>query len=198
MNTNFLTLPNRQNLNFDIEQVSKDIKRLSYADINKLRDSLTGEMSRSMRSQIRYLAALFPNLSLKDCADRIAYIIDNRNLYPKEVRLILEGRSLYNPQKHTTEIPFESIQTIGRVLLNGGKFITAVKASGVCKDTVKAIDDFLGVTRAWDDRALDTAIDGLREGWSVRQLAAVLQIPKTTAHRLMIKAREVLEELGEM
>jgi hypothetical protein len=196
--TTLVLASQRANARFDSEAVSAHIDRLSYADVTTLSDALTGEMTRTLRAQIRYLAALFPEMTLNQAADTIAWVINNRNLYPRDVRLILDARSMADPSRHTNEVPFAAIQTVGRVLVSGGTRVTAARASGLSIDTVVAIDDYLGMSQAWYDRAIETAIAGMREGWSVRKVAAVLGVSKSTAHRLMVRARDVLVELGEV
>ena len=71
-------------------------------------------------------------------------------------------------------------------------------ASGVSIDTVRSIDEYLGLSERHDERLMDATVSAVRDGWSVRQLAKNSDLSKTTAHRYLQKARSVLVEIGEV
>jgi len=125
-------------------------------------------------------------------------ILNNRSITVSDVRLILDGRALYDPSKKTNEVPVERIQTVGRLLTEGATKAAAADAAGVSIDTVDSIDQYLGLTLAWRDRMLTFACDAVREGVSVRRFGERENLPKSTAHRMMVQARAILIELGEL
>jgi hypothetical protein len=178
--------------------VVEELQRLGYVDLRSLADTFEGDASRSSRARLRYLAALLPDLDRRRLAEAITGIIANRNLTPGDIRLILDGRSLANPSQRTREVPIEAVQTIGRMLVRGETHVETARAARVSVNTVEAIDGFLGLTQSYQDRLMDDAVNGVREGWSVRQLARTSNISKSQAHRLMVRAREVLVEIGEV
>jgi hypothetical protein len=189
----------RLRMPYDIDApVTEELKRLSYLDLVSLRDEFEGDWARTSRAHLRYLAALFPSLSLGALAQTIHDIVANPNLPVGDVRLILQGRSLADASRSVERVPVEAIQAVGQVLMRGGDKTAAARASRVSIDTVEAIDNFLGLTQRHEDRQMDAAVAAVREGLSVRQLADMLSTSKSTAHRLMQRARSVLVEIGEV
>ncbi len=178
--------------------VVQELRRLGYIDIHTLSDAFDGDTSRTSRARLRYIAALLPDLDRKTLSVTITGIVANPNLTEGDVRLILDGRSLADPTQRTREVPIESIQTIGRLLTAGVSQAEAARAARVSLNTVEAVDDFLGLTQAYQDRLMDDAVLAVREGWSVRELARIAEVSKSQAHRLMQRAREVLIEIGEV
>lgn len=178
--------------------VVKELRRLGYIDLHAAVDELSDMTVRTGRAHLRYLAALLPDLDRNTLAQAIAGIVSNNFLPERDVRLILDGRSLQDPTRRTNEVPIEAIQTVGRLLAGGRGVREAARAARVAKNTVLAIDNFLGLTTAYADRMMDAAVLAVREGWSVRELAKDAGISKSQAHRLMVKAREVLVEIGEV
>lgn len=175
-----------------------ELERMGYIDLHRFSDEFEGETSRSSRAQMRYLAALLPDLDRGKLARAIAAIVDNPNLLERDIRIILDGRSLADPSRRTREVPIEAIQTVGRMLMRGETIEETARAARVSVNTVEAIDGFLGLVQARKDHLLDDAVVAIREGWSVRQLARTSNISKSQAHRLMVQAREVLAEIGEV
>lgn len=178
--------------------VARELETLGYVDLRKVASSIEDDYGVRLRAHIRYIAALLPHLDKRVLAEALHSIINNRAITLSDMRLIIDGRALYDPSRRTNEVPIERIQTVGRVLMNGGTKAAAAVAAGVNPDTVDAIDNFLGMTRAYDDKILSSAIDALREGWSVRRFADSLGLSKSTAHRVYVRARGVLAELGEV
>jgi hypothetical protein len=109
-------------------------------------------------------------------SEAITGIVSNPNLTEGDVRLILDGRSLSDPQQRTREVPIEAVQTIGRMLTRGETQAESARAARVSLNTVEAIDEFLGLTQAYQDRLMDSAVLAVREGWSVRQLARDIEV----------------------
>jgi hypothetical protein len=178
--------------------VVKELRRLGYIDLHTAVDALDDMSVRTARAHVRYLAALLPDLDRARLADAITAIVCNERLPHRDIRLILDGRSLTDPTHRTNEVPIEAIQTVGRTLSRGGGIREAARAARVGKNTVMAIDNFLGLTTAYQDKLMDDAVTAVREGWSVRELAATSGVSKSQAHRLTQRAREVLTEIGEV
>jgi hypothetical protein len=178
--------------------VVQELRRLGYIELRSLADTFEGDTTRSSRARLRYLAALLPDLPRNRLADAIAGIISNPQLTPGDIRLILDGRSLADPSQRTREVPIEAIQTIGRMLTCGEAHTEVARAARVSINTVEAIDAFLGLTQAYKDRLMDDAVSAVRGDWSVRELARYSGISKSQAHRLMVQARDVLVEIGEL
>jgi hypothetical protein len=172
------------------------VRELGYADFRQLFDSIAD--TRSVRAKVRYLAALFPSKSVPELASIIGGIISNPNWTDSDLRIVLEGRSLSNPSRETNEVPLYAIQEVGTVLIEGGTVREAARRSGVSVDTVEQIDNLLGIRQGIADRLMDAATAAVREGWTVRRLANVIGVSRSKAHRLMVDARSVLVELGEV
>lgn len=199
MNISNKIIARAQRVPYDPEApVVKELERLGYVELQSLADSFDGDTTRSSRARLRYLAALLPDLDRRRLADAITGILSNKNLTAGDIRLILDGRSLSDPSQRTREVPIEAVQTIGRMLTRGETHVETARAARVSVNTVEAIDAFLGLTQAYNDRLFDTAINAERDGWSVRELARHSNISKSQAHRLMVRAREVLVEIGEV
>ncbi len=165
---------------------------LAHTDLWDVNDS-----SSLVRSRVRYIAALMPTVDLPTAAKQIHAIIDNRSVTIADVRLILQGRSLADPSRRTHEVPFERIQHAGLLLSRGSSRNVAARVTGLSIDTVEAIDIYVGISDALDQARIARAVDAVRDGLSVRKFAAIVGVPVSTAHRMMIKARSVLAELGE-
>lgn len=153
---------------------------------------------RSIRSKVRYLAGLFPNVEGYALTDLIHGILGNVHLSVSDIGLILDGFSLNNPAKKTSEVPLDRIQTVGFMLQGGATHAATAQEAGVCLETVAAIDDYLGFSVRHEERLMDLTAMAIREGWSVRFLASEAGISKSSAHRYLRKAREVLREIGEI
>lgn len=194
-----LQMQDRKVMPYDSEApVVGELRRLGYIDLHTAVDGIDEMTVRSARAHIRYLSALFPDLDRVRLSQVIATVLCNERLPERDIRLILDGRSLQDPTRKTNEVPVEAIQTVGRVLMEGRGVRAAARAARVGKNTAQAIDNFLGLTTAYNDNLLDDAVVAVREGWSVRELARVAGVSKSQAHRLMVKARGVLVEIGEV
>jgi hypothetical protein len=147
------------------------------------------------RRKLRYLAALFPDLRAPELAKVLHGVVDNRHLSLQDVRLILEGRALNNPQTRMRETPVETLQSIGRLLMQGHNYASITKMLRVSIDTVKRIDHYCGISEARQNALLDAAILAVGDGESVRKFAARKGIAVSTAGRLLKQAREVIEEV---
>jgi hypothetical protein len=192
-------LTRAQGLPYDPEApVVEELRRLGYVELRNLADAFEGETTRSSRARLRYLAALLPDLDRRKLADALAAIISNPQLTPGDIRMILDGRSLSDPSQRTREVPIEAIQTIGRMLARGETNVETARAARVSVNTVEAVDGFLGLTQAYQDRLMDAAVVAVRESWSVRELARSINVSKSQSHRLMVQARGVLAEIGEV
>ena len=176
--------------------VREELSRLGRVDLRTFEHA--DGTPRSKRAQIRYLAAMLPDLNLVKLAEPIHAIIDNKELSVADLRIILDGRQLNDASKKTGEVPIGAIQTIGRVLADGGTLLAAAREAKVSVDTVVAIDEYLGLTERHEERLMDTAVSAVREGWSVRQLAKLSGMSKSRAHRYLSRARAVLVEIGEV
>jgi hypothetical protein len=178
--------------------VVKELKRLGYIELRSIIDEFDDTLTKTSRAHLRYLAALLPELDRNKLSQALTGIIANPGLLERDVRVILDGRSLADPTRRTREVPVEAIQTVGRMLSRGETHVETARAARVSVNTVEAIDGFLGLTIAYADKLMDAAVVAVRENWSVRQLAREVGISKSQAHRLMVQARSVLSELGEV
>lgn len=172
------------------------ITLLESADLFQEIDDFTD--IKAYRCKIRYIAALFPNKTIAELAVIIGDIINNRNLIYDDIRVILDGKSLDDSSKSTNEVCITSIQQVGSVLMSGGTLKEAAYAAKVSVDTVQSIDDMLHIRLSVLNSLMDCAMIACRELWSVRKLATVCNISKSRAHRLMVDAKAVLIELGEV
>jgi hypothetical protein len=181
---------------FDESPLVDELPSLEYAEIKELGDGET--VTRTMRAHIRYIAALFPDLSLAKVATRIHALLNNQHLTEDDIRLILQGRSIYDPTRLTNEVKFEKIQLVGSCLAKGMSARSTAITVGMSLQTVLNIDHFLGITKARESNLIQKACDAVRYGVTVRQFAQQVDEPKSTAHRIMVRARAVLAELGEL
>ena len=152
----------------------------------------------SARSRIRYMAALFPNKSVQEICVTISDILQGaKDLTASDVRSIVLGRDL-NTGHRTEEVDIERIQMTGKLLADGVCKTKISALAGVSRDTVQAIDWYLGISDALDQRRVALACDMIRDGVSSRLGASRLGVSKSQAHRYMVRARKVLLELGEV
>lgn len=150
------------------------------------------------RSRIRYLAALFPDKSFQDlCATVGGILQDARDLTASDVRAILAGRDLGTGSR-TDEVDIERIQMVGKLLREGKDKKGAAALAGVSRDTVQAIDWYLGISEALRQQRIAKACDLARDQVSTRKSAVVLGVSKSEAHRLLRRAKSVLAEIGEV
>lgn len=175
----------------ELQAFLAEAAHLTTADLTDLGDGLSGgPTTRRNRARVRYLAALLPNKSLHELADTIHYIMDNSHISITDVRNTLRGGK--------RDIPIERIQQVGQLLSKGESLRAIAKEVGISYDTVERIESFIGIAEARRLKLVDFACDAVREGWSVRTFASQAGIPKSTAHVIMGRAREVLVELGEV
>lgn len=150
------------------------------------------------RSRIRYLAALFPEQSFQELCATIGGILqDARDLTASDVRLILAGRDLGTGGR-TDEVDIERIQQVGKLLREGKPKTEIAKLAGVSRDTVQAIDWYLGLSEALRQQRIAVACDLVRDRITTRKAATVLGVSKSEAHRLLRRAKAVLAEIGEV
>lgn len=191
---------------------------LAELEHTNLREFATMSQSvRGSRSHVRYLAALWPDASMKELVERIFGLLNNKHLLPEDVRdilagvalsgkglsqtdinLLLQGKRLEDPTRHTREVPIQVIQTVGRCLQSGMALRATSNAVRCSYDTVARIDALLGLSQAYNDRMMDRAVNAVRDGVSVRKFATSEAISRSQAHRLMVDARKVLIEIGEI
>lgn len=175
------------------EDFTSFLSTAAYLTTEDLRDtssSLDGGVTRRDRARVRYLAALMPDKTLHEAAEAIHYVLDNRHLSTREVLDIVRGSG--------RDVPFEKIQQIGKLLASGESLRSTARTVGVAFGTVEAIENFLGIAEQRRLRMVDAACDAVRDGLSTRQFAAKQGIPKSSAHVLMVRGREVLREIGEL
>lgn len=168
-------------------------------DLREGRFSWQGNLTVSAaRSRIRYLAALFPDLPFQElCATIGAVLVEARDLTAGDVRSILAGRDLGTGSR-TDEVDIERIQLTGKLLREGRDKTATAALAGVSRDTVQAIDWYLGITEALRQKRIETACDLVRDKVSTRKAAVILGVSKSEAHRLLVRAKSVLAEIGEV
>lgn len=190
-------LPHPHNLPYDTDaEIKETLPLLEFIDPRTF--NLDTENHQRLRANIRYLAALFPHSSIKDLAVKIHGILGNSHISIEDLRLILQGKLLTDPSKSTREVPVATIQMIGRLLSEDMSVRRIAKDLKVSMQTVSTIENYLGIRQSYRDRLLDKAIQYARDNTSVRTFAKAEGINKTRAHELLVKARKVLVELGEI
>lgn len=177
--------------NDELAEFLEEAAYLTTDDISDLGEQFEAlGAGRRSRSRLRYLAALMPGRTLHELAGAIHYVIDNDNLGISDVRDVLRGGK--------RDVPLDKIQLVGALLSAGTSLRQTAKEAGVSYDTVERIESFIGIAEARRLKLVDFACDAVRESWSVRSFASKAGIPKSTAHVIMGRAREVLVELGEI
>jgi transposase-like protein len=167
------------------------------------------------RAHVRYLSALWPEATITELGQRIHDLLNNRNISFSDVmtvlrgervseraqlddlRIVLRGGQLGDAQRQRREVPVPVIQGIGRCLMGGMNLSETARMMRVSVDTVRAIEKFLGLRSAYQQRKLGAAVDAVRDGTSIRQFASTHGISKSSAELLFREARSVLVELGE-
>jgi hypothetical protein len=176
--------------NDELQDFLKEAAYLTTQDLADLGTQIeTLSATRRNRARVRYLAALMPEKSLHELANVIHYVMDNAHLTITDVRDILRGGK--------RDVPLEKIQKIGKSLIDGNSVRKTAIDIGVSYETVSRIESFVGIQEARRLKLVDFACDAIREGWSVRGFASAAGIPKSTAHLMMVRAKQVLQELGE-
>jgi hypothetical protein len=169
-----------------------------------------------MRAHIRYLAALWPDANMLDLTNRIHALINNSRLEFSDImtilrgerlsetaqlsdlRTVLVGGQLYNSQTKTNEVPVPTIQGIGRCLRDGMSLAETSRIMHVSVDSVRAVENLLGLRSAYLKKLEDRAVDAVRDAVSVRGFASANGITRARAESLLKTGRSVLVELGEV
>jgi transposase-like protein len=131
-------------------------------------------------------------------AHRIHGLVNNRNISIEDMRLILQGRRLNNPQIRTNEIPIPVIQAIGKSLREGTSLRATAKQLRVSYDTVENIERLLGIRSAFRMKQIDDAVDAVRSNKSIREFSRESGISRSRAQRILSHGRSILQELGEI
>jgi hypothetical protein len=176
--------------NEQLQEFLRESAYLTSADLQDMGDNLYGGVTRRNRSRIRYLAALMPEKNLHELATAIHYVMNNQHISVTDVRDIVRGKN--------RDLPFEKIQQVGKLLAEGYSLRLTSRTVGVSFDSVERIETFIGISETYRLKLVDFACDAVRSGWSIRQFAAKANIPKSTAHVVMKKAKSVLIEIGEL
>lgn len=158
-------------------------------------DFLSAERTELRRSEVRFIAALFPKVQFGELSDVVFDILDSDRLTRQDVRLILGGYSLHDASKRLNDTPIEVVQKVGEMLSEGCSQAEISRTIRVSEDTVYRIDRFLGLSDAWRMRKVQEAGYALEDGLSVREFGRRAGLSKSTAHRMMQEARSVSAEL---
>jgi hypothetical protein len=168
-----------------------------------------------MRANIRYLSALWPEATITDLGHRIHSLINNRNLsftdimtvlrgerlsetaQLQDLRVVLSGGKLHNAQEKTKEVPVPVLQGVGRCLRDGMSLLETARVMHISVDTVRSVDNLLGLRAGYANRLMDAAVDAVRDGVSIRTFANAHNISRGKTEVLFKKGRSVLVELGE-
>jgi hypothetical protein len=205
-------------LDREIGEDAEVLGLLAQLEHTNLRDfSGIGQSVKASRAAVRYLAALWPDATVRELTDRIYTLLNNRHLLPEDVRdvlngvslgtrdlspqdvkLLVDGRRLNDASKRTREVPIQVIQLIGRCLREGLTFRETARVARCSFDTVAAVDRLLGLRQAYLDKRFDRAVDAVRDGVSNRKFATLEGMSRSAAQRLMQQARTVLVEIGEL
>lgn len=189
--------PNPSTLNYDEEAEFIDtLPELEYVNVMDFDTDILENQSK-MRSKIRYLAALFPNEDLVKLTHRIHGLLNNTNLEVDTLRLILAGKKLSDPSQNTQETRIRIIQGIGQCLRQGMTLRATSREMKVSLDTVRNIEEYLGIRKAYQMKMIDKAVDAARIDMPVRSFSKKYNCSRTLAKRLLAKGNEILIELGE-
>ena len=203
------------NLPIDIEEseIIKVLNELEAFDLHVF-EKASSNVQR-MRANIRYLSALWPEANITELGHRIHTLINNRNLsfadvmtvlrgerlseaaQLQDLRVVLSGGKLHNAQEKTNEVPVPLLQGVGRCLRDGMSLAETARVMHVSIDTVRAVENLLGLRAAYANRLTDAAINAVRDGVSIRTFANTHNISKGKAESLLLQGRGVLRELGE-
>jgi hypothetical protein len=174
-----------------------------------------GSSVQRMRANIRYLTALWPDASIAELGQRIHGLLNNRQIsfsdimtvlrgerlsetaQLQDLRVVLSGGKLHNAQDKTNEVPVPVLQGIGRCLRDGMSLAETARVMHISIDTVRAVENLLGLRTAYQNRLIDSAVDAVRDGVSVRAFANKHNITKSKSEALLRQGRSVLVELGE-
>lgn len=154
------------------------------------RDAASGLLKgdSALRSNVRALASLTTGSSW-DAAVHVHSLLDNPNLSRVDVQNILDG--------HRNEVPFATIQKVGKMLRNGYSHTNIAEYAGVHRNTVAKIDKAVGATVAREDRLINHIIADMDEGtFSLRKFEEKTGVPFNIVRRLAKRAREIREELA--
>jgi hypothetical protein len=202
-------------LPIDLEEgtIMEVLAELEYIDLHVF-DPASSSAQR-IRANIRYLSAIWPEASITELGQRIHELMNNRNVSFSDVmtvlrgervseraqiddlRIVLRGGSIANAQRHSREVPVPILQGIGRSLRSGSKLTEIAREMHVSLDTVRAVENLLGLRSAYRQKLLAAAVDAVRDGISIRNFAHIHGLSKTTAERMLAEGRSVLVELGE-
>jgi hypothetical protein len=173
----------------------------AYTDVLEgtltLTDSAEWEGS-SVRTKLRYLAGMFPDVPVAGLPLAVATLlgVEGDAALLGRIRLVLSGFSISDPSRRTREPEVWRFQAAGGALIRGDGLMTAVSVSGLAKGTVVSMDSYLGLRDKREQDLIAAAVLAIDDGVSVRGFAARVGLPKSTAHRVMGRARVVTEELG--
>jgi hypothetical protein len=174
-----------------------------------------GSSVQRMRANIRYLTALWPEASIAELGQRIHGLLNNKQISFSDVmtvlrgerlsetaqlqdlRVVLSGGKLHNAQEKTNEVPVPVLQGVGRCLLDGLSLAETARVMHISVDTVRSVENLLGLRAAYQNRLIDNAVDAVRDGVSVRAFATKHNITKSKSEALLRQGRSVLVELGE-
>jgi hypothetical protein len=180
----------------DEAQFINELKILEYIDPLEFEQDNYGS-NMQVRSLIRYLVALFPNYTLAETANKIHALLNNKNIEIEDLRIILDGRHINNPQKRTKEVSFTKLQMIGKELREMKQYNAIAKNVGVAYDTVRHIDIYLGIKKSAQMALTGRAVDALRDGLSVRKFAKKENLSLAIAYKHIVQAQKILTELNE-
>jgi DNA-directed RNA polymerase specialized sigma24 family protein len=203
------------NLPIDIEEseILAVLNELESFDIHVF-EKANSSVQR-MRANIRYLTALWPDASMTELGQRIHALINNRNLdfadvmtvlrgerlsetaQLQDLRVVLSGGKLHNTQEKTNEVPVPVLQGVGRCLRDGISMAETARVMHISIDTVRAVENLLGLRSAYLNNLTDAAVQAVRDGLSIRVFAAKHNVSKGKAESLLAQGRSVLQELGE-
>ena len=115
----------------------------------------------------------------------------------QDLRVVLSGGKLHDAQDKTNEVPVPVLQGVGRCLRDGMSLAETARVMHISIDTVRSVENLLGLRAAYQNRLTDSAVDAVRDGVSVRAFANKHSITKSKAEALLRQGRGVLVELGE-
>ena len=160
-----------------------------YLDTFALCETANIYTARTIRARIRYLAALFPTMPTVDLPRAIHTLLggDLRVQELRDIRFIVKGLSIRDGRS-LGEPPIERIQMAGGMLARGETYMSTAAATGLSYNMVRDIDNYLGLTKVYEQWLIEQAVYARNDKVSVRKFAERVGLTKSTAHRLLNRA----------
>lgn len=162
--------------------------------------------NKHLRNHLKILAALFSKNNIDKDLFSVLDFIGNIELYDTPTKkkqnkkytqeIMAELLGLYG--RFTDEITIQQWKEFIELVSTGHSASLASKLAGIPKNTAVAMDRDYGFSDKYFDRILTDAINAVRENISVRNFAKTRNFKFSKARVLLVNARAILKELGEL